>query len=75
MKLYFGSAVTAATTHRWTALTQAVFWSFCKKRSTIKYDKTSACSCKAHLLYSAKISFKFKENFLKLTTLSLERVS
>ncbi len=23
------------TTHRWTALTQAVFWSFCKKRSTI----------------------------------------
>lgn len=35
MKLYFGSAVTAATTHRWTALTQAVFWSFCKKRSTI----------------------------------------
>ena len=35
MKLYFGSAVTAATTHRWTALTQAVFWSVCKKRSTI----------------------------------------
>lgn len=35
MKLYFGSAVTAATTHRWTALTQAVFRSFCKKRSTI----------------------------------------